>query len=74
MDRSDVCAETRSVRVVGDGDDNLDIICCRATFKLRFGLEHVFDTGSGMGFDHAFNPNQGFDLLPSVSFRGPIDM
>jgi hypothetical protein len=38
VDSADVCAEARGVRVLGDGDGNLDVVGCAAAFELGFCL------------------------------------
>lgn len=62
VDGTDVGAEARAVGVVGDGDNDLDVVCSAAALELGAGLEHVLDTGAGMGLDDAFDPDKGLDL------------
>lgn len=43
VDGANVCAEAGRVGIVGDGDDDLDIVCGAAALELGLGLEHVLD-------------------------------
>lgn len=59
---ANVCPEARGVGVVGDGDDDLDIVGGAAALELRAGLEHVLDAGARVGLDDALDPDERLDL------------
>ena len=62
MDAPDVRPEAGAIGVVGDGDDDLDIVGRAAAFELRFGLEEILDARAAVILDHALNPDQWLDL------------
>ena len=54
--------ELGGVRVVGDGDDDLDVVGRRPPLELGLGLDHELDAGVGVAFYHTFDPNERFHL------------
>lgn len=62
VDGANVGAEAGGVGVVGDGDDNLDIVGGAAALELGAGLEHVLDAGARVGLDDALDPDEGLDV------------
>ena len=50
------------VGVVGNRDDDLNIVGCRSSLELGLGFDHEFDPGVSVSFNHAFNPDQWFHL------------
>ena len=62
VDGAKVGAEARGVGVVGDGDDDLDIVGRGAALELGLGLEHVLDAGARVGLDDALDPDERLDL------------
>lgn len=62
VDGADVGAEARGVGIVGDGDDDLDVVGGGAALELGLGLEKVLDTGARVGLDGALDPDEGLDL------------
>ena len=62
VDGANVGAEARGVGVVGDGDDDLDVVGRASSLELGLGLEHVLDAGARVGLDEALDPDEGLDL------------
>lgn len=59
---ADVGSEPGRVGVVGDGDDDLDVVGGAAALELGLGLEHVLDARARVRLDQALDPDQGLDL------------
>ncbi len=62
VNRADVGAEARRVGVVGDGNDNLDVVGGATALELGAGLEHVLDARPAVGLDNALDPDERLDL------------
>lgn len=55
--RADVGSESGGIGIVGDRDDDFDVVGRASSLELGPGLEHVFDTRAGVGFDEALDPD-----------------
>lgn len=59
---ADVGAEARRVGVVGNGDNDLDIVGRASSLELGPSLEHIFNARARVRLDGALDPDQGLDL------------
>ena len=61
MNGTNVSAKPWSISIIRYRNTDLDIVGSRSSLELSFGFEHVFDAGSGVGLDDAFDPYERFD-------------
>lgn len=57
-----VCPKARRIGILGDRNNDLDVVCRASPLELSPGLEHVLYPGARMALHHAFYPDQRLDL------------